>query len=82
MKSLGSFNQSSQCSQHVITGSRPPHPQWEEQLDRHFKGLRDVQERKIHANNKRLTRVEDRMIKGEVHNMLLSEKVEGVQAWM
>ena len=27
MKSLGSFNQSSQCSQHVITGSRPPHPQ-------------------------------------------------------
>ena len=28
MKSLGSFNQSSQCSQHVITGFRPPHPQW------------------------------------------------------
>ena len=28
MKLLGSFNQSSQCSQHVITGSRPPHPQW------------------------------------------------------
>ena len=27
MKLLGSFNQSSQCSQHVITGSRPPHPQ-------------------------------------------------------
>ena len=27
MKSLGSFNQSSQCSQHVITGSRPPRPQ-------------------------------------------------------
>ena len=29
MKSLGSFNQSSQCSQHVITGFRPPHPQCE-----------------------------------------------------
>ena len=27
MKSLGSFNQSSQCSQYVITGFRPPHPQ-------------------------------------------------------
>ena len=27
MKLLGSFNQSSQCSQHVITGSRPPCPQ-------------------------------------------------------
>ena len=27
MKSLGSFNQSSQCSQHVITGFRPPCPQ-------------------------------------------------------
>ena len=32
MKSLGSFNQSSQCSQHVITGSRPPRPQWEETI--------------------------------------------------
>ena len=32
MKSLGSFNQSSQCSQYVITGSRPPRPQWEEEL--------------------------------------------------
>ena len=29
MKSLGSFNQNSQCSQHVITGSRPPCPQCE-----------------------------------------------------
>ena len=28
MKLLGSFNQSSQYSQHVITGFRPPHPQW------------------------------------------------------
>ena len=27
MKLLGSFNQSSQCSQHVITGFRPLHPQ-------------------------------------------------------
>ena len=27
MKLLGSFNQSSQCSQHVITCSRPPCPQ-------------------------------------------------------
>ena len=27
MKLLGSFNQSSQCSQHVINGFRPPHPQ-------------------------------------------------------
>ena len=27
MKLLGLFNQSSQCSQHVITGSRPPCPQ-------------------------------------------------------
>ena len=53
----------------------------EEQLDRRFKGLRDVQERKIRANDERLTRVEDRMIKGEVHDMLLSEKVEGVRAW-
>ena len=28
MKLLGSFNQISQCSQHVITGFRPPRPQW------------------------------------------------------
>ena len=27
VKSLGSFNQSSQCSQHIITGFRPPRPQ-------------------------------------------------------
>ena len=33
MKSLGSFNQSSQCSQHVITGSRPPRPQCYEEVD-------------------------------------------------
>ena len=26
---MGPFNQSSQCSQHVITGSRHPRPQWE-----------------------------------------------------
>ena len=32
MKSLGLFNQSSQCSQHVITGFRPPCPQYEDNL--------------------------------------------------
>ena len=53
----------------------------EEQLDRRFKGLRDVQERKIRANDERLTRVEDRTTRGEVHDMLLGEKVEGVRAW-
>ena len=35
MKLLGSFNQSSQCSQHVITGSRPPHPQCEDSDPEH-----------------------------------------------
>ena len=35
MKSLGSFNQSSQCSQHVITGSRPSRPQCQAWDHRH-----------------------------------------------
>ena len=53
----------------------------EEQLDRSFKGLRDIQEHKIRANDEQLMRVEDRITRGEVHDMLLGEKVEGVQVW-
>ena len=53
----------------------------EEQLDRWFKGLRDTQERKICGNEEQVVRVEERLTKAEVQDLLLSEKVDGVQAW-
>ena len=78
IKSLGSFNQSSQCSQHVITGSRPPCPQCLQSCQSTIAGLEETVLKlatSVTVLEKSVCRCRDRLLSPGPHYALGEEEM-------